>query len=77
MKRVEALLNDPAAGETYHNLSKTRGEFIHGRKIEGTVPSQMRNRARRLARRVAVALVEKAADLRPDTTREGFLVGLC
>lgn len=34
-RRVEALLGDPVAGVEYKALSVTRGEFVHGRKIEG------------------------------------------
>lgn len=76
-RRVEALLDDPSAGQAYNDLSVTRGEFVHGRKIEGKVPSKTRNEARRLARRVANALLEKAQDIPDGKSREQFLTDLC
>jgi hypothetical protein len=76
-RRIEALLDDSSAGLDYKTLSEVRGEFVHGRKIEGKVPSETRNLARRLARRVANALVEKAQDIPDWKPREGFLSDLC
>lgn len=69
--RLSSLLRDGAAGEDYRRLFKSRSDFIHGRTLN-TIPSTDRALVRKLARRVAVELVMKAAS-EPALPRESFL----
>lgn len=59
-RRVAVLLNDRQAGTDYAALFEMRSAFVHGRSISGQVSSSDRNIARRLARRVVVALIDAA-----------------
>lgn len=75
-KRVETLLGDPQAGSDYADLFETRSAFVHGRSIHGLVPSRDRTLARRLARRVTVALFDAAIGPAGQTARADYLNGL-
>ncbi|BBI19327.1 hypothetical protein EKJ_01740 [Qipengyuania flava] len=75
-KRVEALLGDPKAGSSYTDLFETRSAFVHGRSIQGLVPSKDRVLARQLARRVTVALIDAAKGAAGDMARADYLNSL-
>lgn len=75
-KRVGVLLADPQAESDYGDLFETRSAFVHGRPIQGLVPSKDRNLARRLARRVTVALIDAANGPAGQTPRADFLNAL-
>lgn len=75
-KRVAARLSDPQAGSDYADLFETRSAFVHGRSIQGTVPSKDRTLARRLARRVTVALIDAANGPAGQMERADYLNGL-
>lgn len=75
-KRVEALLGDPQAGSDYADLFETRSAYVHGRSIPGPVPSKHRTLARRLARRVTVALIDAANGPAGQMARADYLNGL-
>lgn len=75
-RRVAALLEDDRAGAEFVELFDMRSEYIHGRAIKGPVSSSVRDRARRLARRVTVALIDAANGPAAASTREGFLTHL-
>ncbi|RWO22167.1 hypothetical protein [Mesorhizobium sp.] len=66
--RLSSLLDDDA-GNDYRRLFNTRSEFVHGRAMEA-IPGKDRLRARRLARRATVALVNAAHQV---ADREGYL----
>lgn len=72
-KRIEVLLNDPAAGETYGWLFNLRSEYVHGR-VMTAISGADRTEARRLARRVTEALMQRAQMTIAD--RESFLLTL-
>lgn len=63
--RVAALLNDPAAAAAYGDLFELRSQFVHGRTMDA-ISGEERCQARGLARRVAVALVERADSEAPS-----------
>ncbi|WP_344695403.1 hypothetical protein [Sphingomonas rosea] len=75
-KRVEALLGDPKAGSDFADLFETRSVFVHGRSIEGLVPSKDRTLARQLARRVTMALIDAAIWPAGQMARADYLNGL-
>jgi hypothetical protein len=75
-KRVELLLGDRQAGNDYAALFETRSAFVHGRSIQGPVPGKDRNRARQLARRVVVALMDAANSSAGTSPRESYLNSL-
>ncbi len=75
-KRVGVILRDPKAGRDYANLFETRSAYVHGRSIEGVVPSKDRNLARQLARRVTVALIDAANGPAGHMARADYLNGL-
>lgn len=75
-KRVEALLGDPKAGSDYADLFETRSAFVHGRSIQGLVPSKDRILARQLARRVTVALIDAANGPAGQMAHADYLNGL-
>ena len=75
-KCVEVLLADAQAGKDYADLFETRSAFVHGRSIQGLVSSKDRNMARRLARRVTVALIDVANGPSSQAPREDFLNSL-
>lgn len=58
-ERVAALLADDASATEYDELFDLRSAYVHGRPMK-PISSIDRFRARRLARRVVVALVETA-----------------
>lgn len=71
--RVAALLKDPDAAVTYGRLFNLRSEFVHGRPM-AAISGNDRNDARRLARRVADALVGHAQS--PAAARQDYLQAL-
>lgn len=75
-KRLEALLGDPTAGSGYADLFETRSAFVHGRSIQGLVPSKDRILARQLARRVTMALIDAANGPAGQMARADYLNGL-
>lgn len=72
-KRVGALLSDPQAGLDYAALFETRSAFVHGRSLPGAISSADRNRARSLARRVVLALIDAATGPAGLCGREDYL----
>lgn len=72
-KRVAILLGDAQAGQDYADLFELRSAFVHGRPIAGQISGKNRTLARRLARRVVVALVDAANDLDGALPRAEFL----
>jgi hypothetical protein len=58
--RLAAILNDPQSAKTYKDLFELRSTFVHGRTGLQKVSTAKRVHARRLARRVARALVDAA-----------------
>lgn len=68
--RINALLQDPEAAAGYGALFNLRSEYVHGRSM-GAISGTARVDARRLARRVAAALVDSV--LAPEDDRESFL----
>ncbi len=72
-KWVGALLSDPQAGLDYAALFETRSAFVHGRSLPGAISSADRNRARSLARRVVLALIDAATGPARLCDREDFL----
>lgn len=74
-RRVGAILSDAGASRDYKDLFKLRSDFIHGSPL-ATISSQTRVKARRLARRVADALVG-ATSVTTHQTRDSFLSALC
>lgn len=75
-KRVAILLGDPQAGQDYAELFALRSAFVHGRPIAGQISGKDRTLARRLARRVVVALVDAANGMGSTLPRADFLNGL-
>lgn len=72
-KRIEVLLDDPAAEETYGRLFNLRSEYVHGR-VMTAISGGDRTEARRLARRVVEALMQRAQTAIVD--RESVLLTL-
>lgn len=72
--RLAALLNEKDAATRFKTLFDLRSQFVHGRAGVGWIGSDQRVEARRLARRVSAALVDRASrDQRP---REEILAEL-
>jgi hypothetical protein len=71
--RVGALLSDPQAGLNYAALFETRSAFVHGRSLPGAISSADGNRARSLARRVVLALIDAATGPARLCGREDYL----
>jgi hypothetical protein len=71
--RISALLKDPGAEAAYSEVFNLRSEYVHGR-VMGPISGIARVDARRLARRVANALV--GCTLGPGEDRQAFLQGL-
>jgi hypothetical protein len=74
-RRVEAILSDASAYRDYKELFDLRSKFVHGSCL-AKIPSETRLKARRLARRVADALVS-AASSTTYQDRNAFLSALC
>ncbi|MBN9336138.1 hypothetical protein [Devosia sp.] len=76
--RVERLLEQVGAGQEYTDLFDLRSAYVHGRQM-GPISSDVRVRARRLARRVVVSLIDRALGRvgSPPADRETFLIALC
>lgn len=77
MARVSRLLDDPGAGDEFKALFDLRSAYVHGRPM-ASISSVDRFRARRLARRVVVALIDQALAQHgnPPAGRESFLISL-
>lgn len=75
-KRLAALLQDPRAPDEFATLATTRNQYVHGRAIQGAVSSKDRDLARRLARRVTVALIDAANGPAGQGSRADFLNSL-
>lgn len=77
MARVAALLDDAAAAVEFEELFNLRSAYVHGRPM-APISSVDWFRARRLARRVVVALVRYATGFAgaAPLDREAFLVAL-
>lgn len=75
-KRVGRLLGDAQAESDYTALFKIRSGFVHGRAIQRSIPSKDRDMARRLARRVALALIDAANGPAGQGTRADYLNSL-
>ncbi len=75
--RVATILGDGAAASEYQALFDLRSAYVHGRPM-AAISSVDRFRARRLARRVVVALLQEAvgATQGASLNREQFLLGL-
>lgn len=75
-ERVAALLTDDSAAAEYEALFDLRSAYVHGRPMS-PISSVDRFRARRLARRVVVALIGRALQSRETPLdREQYLIGL-
>lgn len=76
-ERVAALLADDASAAQYEELFDLRSAYVHGRLMKA-ISSIDRFRARRLARRVVVALIEAALGINDKVPfdREQYLVSL-
>ncbi len=76
-RRVSSLLGDSATTSEYGELFDLRSAYVHGRAM-APISSVDRFRARRLARRVVVALASKAfkADPAVPLDRENVLIAL-
>ncbi|WP_200293082.1 hypothetical protein [Rhodospirillum rubrum] len=72
--RVGAILKEADLAEKYETLFDRRSEYIHGRAKINAIPSDLRNTARIIARRVVSDLVEKASSA--QLSREEFLNNL-
>lgn len=65
-RRIACLLDDPSAEQAYRDLFRVRSLFIHGRAGLATISTDERIMARRLARRAANALLERASSSAPS-----------
>jgi hypothetical protein len=71
-----ALLCDPNVGTQFCAIYDRRNKYIHGRLgVEGKIAGEDLNSARRLARRVARAVLEYAVS-HPDRSRDDMLADL-
>jgi hypothetical protein len=60
-RKVAGLLADQSAAQDYRDLFKIRSLFVHGRSGLTTISTEQKVMARRLARRVLNALLDRAA----------------
>jgi hypothetical protein len=74
MARMAGLLNDAQAAQAYKDLFELRSAYVHGRGGLQKVSTPERVRARILARRVARAHVDVAAQ--PTRPREDIMSDL-
>ncbi|KQU92757.1 hypothetical protein ASD12_25805 [Mesorhizobium sp. Root102] len=77
MDRVARILDDRGAAVEFKALFDLRSAYVHGRPM-ASISSTDRFRARKLARRVVVALIGQALGQKgiPPSDREGFLIAL-
>jgi hypothetical protein len=75
-QRIEALLGDPQLADDYRALFQLRSKFVHGRAIASKVPSIDRVKARRLARKVVVGVIDAANGSLGHQSREDYLWSL-
>lgn len=59
-RRIAGLLKDEVAATHFASLFDLRSKFVHGRAGLGLISSKQRVEARRLARRVSAALIDRA-----------------
>lgn len=59
--RLAALLNDANAATAYRELFELRSSYVHGRAGLAKIPTPLRLNARRLARKMAEALVAQSS----------------
>ena len=72
-KRLVGLLGDPGAADTFDALYEERSAYLHGREMPAGISGTSSIEARRLARRVAAALMAATGSVAPGATRESFL----
>lgn len=60
-RKVAGVLDDPSAAQAYRELFRVRSLFVHGRAGLSAISTDQRIMARRLARRVANALLDCAS----------------
>lgn len=60
-RKVASLLDDSSAAHAYRELFRVRSLFVHGRAGLAAISTDQRVMARRLARRVANALLDRAS----------------
>ncbi|MGY4395291.1 hypothetical protein ACVWZA_000452 [Sphingomonas sp. UYAg733] len=75
-RRIAALLGDLQLADDYRALFELRSKFVHGRAIANKVPSIDRIKARRLARKVVVGVIDAANGSLGQQTREDYLWSL-
>jgi len=77
-RKVAGLLGDPSAAQAYRDLFNIRSLFVHGRVGLTTISTEQKVMARRLSRRVASALLDRAAagaPIRPDLLAQVLVLG--
>jgi hypothetical protein len=77
-RKVAGLLGDPSAAQAYRDLFNIRSLFVHGRVGLTTISTEQKVMARRLSRRVANALLDRAAagaPARPDLLAQLLVLG--
>jgi hypothetical protein len=77
-RKVSGLLGDPSAALGYRDLFTIRSLFVHGRVGLTTISTEQKVMARRLSRRVANALLDRAAanpPPRPDLLAQLLVLG--
>lgn len=74
--RVGAITGEPDLGDDYEMLFELRSTFVHGRAMTDKVPGDIRLKARRVARRVVVALIKAALDAATPLSRQDYLDSL-
>jgi len=70
--RIVALLEDSCAADLHKRLFDLRSCYLHGRPMK-PISTKDRTEARKLARRVAEALVKQANEVSAPSSREEFL----
>ena len=73
--RLAALLADSSAADLHKRLFDIRSDYLHGRGAKKAISTKEKTEARRLARRVAEALVQ-ANEKSAPASREEFLSNL-
>lgn len=74
--RIVALLGPGTGKNEFSDLYGKRSDFIHGKSMPTGIPAEQRFAARRLARKVVMEIVCRAAD-NPSIDRDVFLSSLC
>ena len=68
--RVSALLDDNAGGKGFRRLFNIRSVYVHGRKMEDSIPLEERIAACRLSRKVVTGLAQAASNSRVRQGRQ-------